>query len=1230
VHRTGVVVSAPTTPRVSAGALGGAANEAGGGFRAGLAAYVAVHVLRGQPFADLDLLPEQALPVSLQLEADVAVDDLHVVLAGGSAFIQAKRNLDFRESGASSMAAVVKQWIALGEERQIDPSRERLVAAAAEASGAVRALGAALKRRRRRLAGEPTAAEADALARLEVLLEGVPQREQIVEAATVWIADLEESDGIAARLAQALLEPGLVPVGDGSRAWQALLDGVRELARKRYGATLDDLIALLRAVPLTLTADATGYASARAEERRMTLGAYRQRVRARGETIDLRGLGASLPPMPLADIDASIKVVPTECPGQTERGTSSRVGGLPWALRRRGRSLLIGLPGSGKSVALRAAAAHYAARESWPLPIVVRLDRVARLLPVRGFGEALLEVAFQEEPVEEQAALREAAVHALRDGDAALFLDALDETRQLRGQIVAGIEGELAQFDPAVELLLSTRDVAYADAHTLGLADLRLIAPDHPKETARAILSATAEQRHMPAKEARCWVRERVVWIEQRLNADRALAETPLIVVLLALLACDRSTGDLPRSRAAVLALVVRDVVARWEAGLRLQDKPISLGSLQGSDAVEAAQDAFPIIGDVILTEGDPTRERVIDELSKGLRSDYGLAHALMRGVATDALALWDEAGVFFIAGGTTRVQARIRLFAEFACALNVCAQAESRQRFWLTEALGRPQQHESVLLAAGLSVAIAEALLNTAESDPRPVVLLDLIIEALQQGATPGAQPVVALLMTLLAPDSADADEQWRRAKVIIELPIAAAEQPLALAFLSTLQEPAQCIARGICVQTWSRSDQAVEEDLLAVLRIEPSRDSKPRQGSDHILVLRTPDADYQRAVQIAVERLLKPGRSDVAELVGRRLHRGVSFGVAARLRRALVDAGFTSIVTREEREQRSKWKRIHWPLISEREEDDVDFRLIEIVRDLAPEATVLTQIPRRRLDGLVSLISSTGFEDAPAGEAIKGVLKEGERLGMLLRTSALLGGLELADLAAEAKELLLVFAEEGEARLAALFMLGDQPRELRLGRWERITDQSDTARSLARAVASRYVWLGHIAVNCLASAPPLARASALKELHVRLSDSAQRVQFLVALAILVLDGGELPRFSTDTSPMVRRAAACHWRHDGDASREMLATLIGDPDAGVSLEAVRSVRAAGLGAKLRPSLEQALCEPRGWQCFWCGEDNLAGRSNCAKCETSHPDLDREINAVLAESESDAAGGPKG
>lgn len=215
-----------------AGAIGGAANEAGAGFRAGIAAYIGAHVLRGQPFADLALLPEAAIPRSFVLEADAAVDDIDVTLTSGSALIQAKRRLDM-----ASMKAAAEQWVKLADERDFDPARLRLVAGAAEATGEIKQLRRALERNRSEEAGGLTESEREALEKLRGFLTELPREacEQALLCAVIWIADLEEVDGLVAKLGQALLEPGVVVAGQGERAWNALRQHAHELARKTPG-----------------------------------------------------------------------------------------------------------------------------------------------------------------------------------------------------------------------------------------------------------------------------------------------------------------------------------------------------------------------------------------------------------------------------------------------------------------------------------------------------------------------------------------------------------------------------------------------------------------------------------------------------------------------------------------------------------------------------------------------------------------------------------------------------------------------------------------------------------------------------------------------------------------------------------------------------------------------------------------------------------------------------------
>jgi hypothetical protein len=54
-------------------AVGGAAGEAGGEFRAGLAAVIAAHVLRGWELTILGLPSGSAVPQTVELETDDAV-----------------------------------------------------------------------------------------------------------------------------------------------------------------------------------------------------------------------------------------------------------------------------------------------------------------------------------------------------------------------------------------------------------------------------------------------------------------------------------------------------------------------------------------------------------------------------------------------------------------------------------------------------------------------------------------------------------------------------------------------------------------------------------------------------------------------------------------------------------------------------------------------------------------------------------------------------------------------------------------------------------------------------------------------------------------------------------------------------------------------------------------------------------------------------------------------------
>ena len=132
-------------------------------------------------------------------------------------------------------------------------------------------------------------------------------------------------------------------------------------------------------------------------------------------------------------------------------------------------------------------------------------------------------------------------------------------------------------------MLLATRDVAYAPAHTLGWHDLRLGEPAQPEPAVRAVLAAIAAARDI---EDVIWVETRVAWVKRVVGSDKAIGQTPLMPVLLAMLAADRDNQMLPNSRAEILHTVVQDLVRRRERERDLLREMTGLSRTAATEAV--------------------------------------------------------------------------------------------------------------------------------------------------------------------------------------------------------------------------------------------------------------------------------------------------------------------------------------------------------------------------------------------------------------------------------------------------------------------------------------------------------------------------------------------------------------------------------------------------------------------------------------------------------------------
>jgi len=1010
------------------------------------------------------------------LEANEPVDDLVVALDGGwMVFLQAKARLDF----GSSMSQVVDQWKRMVERRDFREGPYRLVAACEAASAGVLALGHALERRRAgETAGAMTSAEKRALKRLEILLNDldVGQREELLNAAVIWKLALADRDGLSARLGQALLEPSVVGPGHGLAAWRLLRDHAHRLAADRRGANLTTLHSLLSAHPLAITSSEAGLASARLEHQRGALAAYRGRIQRAGEQLDLRSLGVRVPPIPIESVDGGVRVVGVDQehrPGW-QPGLN---GGISWAVRRRTRALLLGLPGSGKSTTLAAMAAAYARQESWPVPYIVPLTRVSALLSGRHFRDALLDAALEREPAAEQQTLRGIAEDTLRIGNALLLLDGLDEVRGPRGNMIAGLAELLADLHPAVEVVVATRESAFADAMQLGLPELRMVSPTRPLHMAASIVDAAAHTQLGASTEWSSAIAH--ARVRERLARDAGLGETPLMIVLLALLAVGSDADEPPDNRAEMLRKIAHDVVERWETGVRLRHRLPRLGSLSGTDAVRAAQLSFMIVGDCIYAHGAPLADEVRSAVASMLQEQFGLSAIPADVVAAEAIDLWDEAGIFVHRGRPRVVMSRVRLFAELAAAMSAIESCQPGG--WLASKLPEDDTRQVVLLSAGLDRRFADALCYATGTAWDDASRLTLAAEAIRDGIPASSTAVGDLVKAILLEPTDESRrrqelhfrrdpfgwtklrwhrEEARRAQgaLLVELPVQPSIHADALTWLDRTMPGREdkfllvCL-RAIAIETWHREDDIVEEDVRELLDLVSTRGSESPQGTL-----------FQRAILAVARCTLQPGDEQRAKLLADAARAFRPSPLSEELRAMVTAAGFPG-----------HSRRIAYGLgieYSQRERSeayvDATRRILEMIVGLA-RPTRLARSDQRRLTQIICLIQASGFESAPEREAIAAVAEAREQLKVLLRVTAERGGLDLGVVAAQAAELLAELDSVAPGDEGPILMLGDGNAELPLGPWEAVTAPEEVAVRLADAVVSPFYWVAESAKRLL-----------------------------------------------------------------------------------------------------------------------------------------------------------------
>jgi NACHT domain len=387
--------------------------------------------------------------VSLAFETGDEVDDIRCGLADDTALLlQAKR-----ACGADAqLKATVTQWA--GQVAHLRPG-DRIGLATGEPKGVVRALGAALDRRRRPVPGPFTAREEKALAAVRARLPvGTPEdiTERVLDAAIVMTVAVSGPGEEGFRSAANLVDGTVVRAGSGSKAVAALQHAFQQQAAAGTGSGLDEWLQILADAGVEVISDADGTDGPRRQAELDALAAYRARLASRDGVLEFSLLADDLPPMTYKPLADSLRLtVPV-------RNYNDR---FLVVARRWPRMLLAGLPGMGKSTALEQAAARWAADSQAPVPVLVHLRDVAAREPRRGTDvtlPVLIEAVTATAPQQEQLPLRRALERAASAGEAVLLLDGLDECGELRGLVADGLAEVAAGLPPDTGVVLATRD----------------------------------------------------------------------------------------------------------------------------------------------------------------------------------------------------------------------------------------------------------------------------------------------------------------------------------------------------------------------------------------------------------------------------------------------------------------------------------------------------------------------------------------------------------------------------------------------------------------------------------------------------------------------------------------------------------------------------------------------------------------------------------------------------
>lgn len=682
---------------------GGQANEAGSTYRAGVATFVAVFGLIGRPVGALEYHDGQH-PVRIEFESTDPVDDLTLTTADGNkAYFQCKRRCGRDQALRDSLRQVI-------EHCELNGYDDRLVIASAEFVGDVRALPTAL--RKRRTGGTPSAGEKKALKAVQEQLQTLTDThiESVLDALHAWQVDASDPMSRDYEVVAGWVSTILSKNIQVEAAIGVIKAYLHNLAGTAAVSTIADLWKQLSSSGIRMQEDLTGTPVQRLAAKHQLVKGYELRVAEHCDTI-LPPVACAIPTLQISGFMAQIKGTVDSDPTDANDSTQTRP--LLDITRRLKRYVLHGGPGAGKSTAVQQLAAAFASDPDAPIPITVRLRKLATRVEHESDVTLGLLLSCADHLTEDPDLLM-VVEEVARNGGLLIILDGVDECRTATRHVLTGLTRLLNGLLRDNGIIVTTRPSVLEQVKHLGLVPVALEAPASPEIIPKALIHALSARR--PEEERKTWQAAKIQTLEPVLAGSEQLSQVPLLAMTIAILIATEESSQTV-APASILEKAVKRGIEEWERQ-RVNGSLIDYDN----DVLTPAKllDAYICIGYCIARSGPVALDNVIASVSEVYESKWKLSPPEAKEMAKHAVIFWDERMSIFVVNESNVIEPRARQFAELADALWVTAAGNHSKRQWITNALEDESMIDSAMLAIGKDDNLASLFLSTTTNQPR------------------------------------------------------------------------------------------------------------------------------------------------------------------------------------------------------------------------------------------------------------------------------------------------------------------------------------------------------------------------------------------------------------------------------------------------------------------------------------------------------------------------------